>query len=173
MRAVLDPIFDDANGIDDLAVFPGPASARRRPRISIPPQAATRATRNRAPLLTLAAVVALAAACAVGAFAKGRGLKTRLLRLILPAAQPTLVRPSLINSRPCDGAAQVLPDAPIVAKLFLPNGAIDAATLNGSSVRLTRDADAAAVATELSPAGEHSVAIRPIRPLEHIPRYRV
>jgi glucose/arabinose dehydrogenase len=172
MRAVIDPILHDEDDFDDPGIFAPPTSVRHRPRIEIPPQSATEVRHGRASLL-LAAVIVLAVACAGAGLAKGRGLKTKLLRLITPGASATLVRPSLINSRPCDGAAQVLPDADIAVKLFLPNGAVEPATLNAAAVRLARDTDGATVPVALSLADDHSVAIRLTRPLDPHTRYTV
>jgi hypothetical protein len=176
MRAVFDATLHDEDEIDDLTIVGAAPAGSRRRRIVIPPQIsedANHARRKGVPLLALA-IVLVAAACALVALTKGRGLKTKLFRLVTPGTQTTLVQPSLISSRPCDGAAQVVPQTDLVAKLFLPNGGVDPATLNASAVRLIRETDGAVQPVLVSPAGQHSIRIHPtIGVLDQLTRYTV
>jgi hypothetical protein len=104
----------------------------------------------------------IAAVIGAALLARGRGYKTTLMRYLGSASEVTTVRPSMIISRPRDGASNVAPDSAITVKLFVPHGAIDRATLDSSSVRLVRKSDGVpvAVALTLTPDG-NTLDVRP------------
>lgn len=92
---------------------------------------------------TILVAAALIIAMGVAGLSRGRGYKTTLLRGLGLMRGAEVVQPSMIRSRPCDGAANVLPGEIISIKLYLPNGNIDRATLNSAAVRLRRNSDGA------------------------------
>src|SRR5688500_10594059 len=166
MPSVLDPILCEEE-LDEAVVD---REVRRRPpernpsATQSPPAAPRGRRRGRVALVLLVACVCGLAGLAM--FARGRGYKTALLRSLGLLEEAPLVRPSMIASRPCHGAANVPPATPIVIKLYLPNGKVDPETLTPAAARLTRAGDGSAVDVVMSMGDDGQIlTVRPAAPL--------
>ena len=120
-------------------------------------------------LLALLAIGLLAGACWWG---KGRGIKSRISSAIGFSQPARRQPPRVIVARPADGDRAVPPDGRITIKVHLPNGRIDPATLDATSVSLARASDGvpAPASATASPDGRFLV-LKPNVPLEADTRY--
>ena len=121
--------------------------------------------------LTAIAVIAL---LLVACLAKGRGLKTWLVRLVYPAYK---ARPSVISSRPSDFESNVALDAFVACELHLPHAgnSVDARTLppeRADTVRLVRFGDRRPVPSNVNTTGAgDAIVLKPLEPLEPNTQY--
>ena len=115
-------------------------------------------------LLALLAIGVLAGACWWG---KGRGVKSRISKAVGISRPARREPPRVIVARPSDGDRAVPPDGQITIKVYLPNGRIDAATLDGTSVTVACASDgvAAPALVTTSPDGRF-IVIKPSGPLK-------
>src|SRR5688500_11509294 len=107
-------------------------------------------------LLALLAIGLLAGSCWWG---KGRGITSRIGKAVGISQPARRQPPRVIVARPADGDRAVPPDGRITIKLHLPNGRIDQATLDATSVTLARASDGVPVPASVttSPDGRFLV----------------
>jgi hypothetical protein len=121
-------------------------------------------------VIALTVIALLLIAC----FAKGRGVKTWLVRLIHPGYQ---ARPAVVSSNPATSTSNVALDAFVSVELDLPNDGktVDPHTLppdRPDSVRLVRAADRAPVPSIVNTTGAgDAIVLKPVHPLEPSTQY--
>lgn len=118
-----------------------------------------------------ATILALAFCLIFAGWAKGRGYKTRLLRLVWAGygVHHYPPRPSVTRTRPGNHDANVLPDGFIAADVELPNAGnvVDGQSLNADSVRLYRTADRHLVKSVVNTSGAgDAIVLRPMETLD-------
>ena len=129
--------------------------------------------RWRFPMVELIAV-AVIALLLVACFAKGRGFKTWLVRLVYPAYK---ARPTVVSTRPADFDSNVPLDAFVAADVELPNDGrvVDARTLppeRPDTVRLVRTGDRRPVPAHVNTTGGgDAIVLKPLEPLEPNTQY--
>src|SRR5688500_16818392 len=121
--------------------------------------------------VTAALVIAmLLLAC----LAKGRGIKTWLVRLVNPAYK---ARPMVVSTRPADFESNVPLDAFVACDVELPNDGriVDSRTLpphRADTVRLVRTANRKPVAANIiTTGGGDAIVLQPREPLEPNTQY--
>ena len=121
-------------------------------------------------VLALIVIGALAGACWWG---KGKGIKSRISKAVGIRQPAGREPPRVIVTWPADGERVVPPDGRVAVKVHLPNGRLDPATLDATSVTLARAGDgvAAPASVTTSPDGRFLV-LKPNVPLESDTRYR-
>ena len=104
--------------------------------------------------------------------AKGRGVKSWLFRVVGISHSVRRQPPRAIVSRPADGERAVPPDTRVAVKVYLPNGALDPATLNSGSVTLTRDGDNAVIPASVGTSADGVfITLKPAARLDGDTRY--
>jgi hypothetical protein len=121
-------------------------------------------------IIALTVIALLLIAC----FAKGRGVKTWLVRLMYPGYQN---RPSVVSSTPAMSTSNVALEAFVSCEVDLPNDGktVDPHTLppeRPDSVRLVRAADRAPVPSNVNTSGAgDAIVLKPIHALEPNTQY--
>ena len=121
-------------------------------------------------IVALTVIALLLVAC----FAKGRGVKTWVVRLINPGSQN---RPSVVSSTPAMSTSNVALEAFVSCEVDLPNDGktVDPHTLppeRPDSVRLVRAGDRAPVPSVVNTSGAgDAIVLQPIAPLEPNTQY--
>ncbi|HZL38632.1 MAG TPA: Ig-like domain-containing protein [Tepidisphaeraceae bacterium] len=130
----------------------------------------------RGSFLRLGLLLALAAALVLCAWARGRGYKTRALRLVWAdyGIHHYPPRPAVTRTRPENRQGNVLPDAFVAADVDLPfsGNVVDPTTLNGGSVRLYRTSDRRAIPAVVNTSGGgDAIVLRPMQTLDTNTQY--
>jgi glucose/arabinose dehydrogenase len=118
----------------------------------------------------IAVIAILLVACVL----KGRGLKTRLIRLVYPAYK---ARPAVVSSRPADFESNVPLDAFVACEVYLPfdGRSVDGHTLppeRPDTVRLVRFGDRRPVPSNVNTTGAgDAIVLKPLEPLEPNTQY--
>ncbi|QOV90565.1 Ig-like domain-containing protein [Humisphaera borealis] len=132
-------------------------------------QRGTQSCRRSSRWLRLGVVLLLlAVGVSAAVWAKGRGYKTAMLRVIFPESPVYLSKPTVVAVRPADMTGGVPPDAFIAADVRLPNKGkvIDRKTLENGVMLLKGNAREKVPALVNTSGGGDAIVLRPLKPLE-------